>query len=275
MRITRFATPAALVALASAFTPSCESAECAEEVCFEGQGGSSSTAGAGGADAGQGGFSAAAGLSGTGGKTPTGGAGNAGTAGTPGSGGSAGSGASPEGGTDGGSNDGEAGSGGEGGAVPVCDSTKSPALEACLVSDEFAVFVSPGGADGGTGARSAPFASLEDAIELATAEQKVVVACGDDSTPFLTGLALTGELSVRVVGGFDCATWARGGGRTLIAPAERGPALTLEGVTGTLAFEDFEFRSLDALDGDGESSIAAVVSESEGVVFRRVLLSAG
>ncbi|MDQ2645621.1 MAG: hypothetical protein M3020_17520, partial [Myxococcota bacterium] len=177
--------------------------------------------------------------------------------------------------TDGGSNDGEAGSGGEGGAVPVCDLTQAPSSKACLVSDEFAVFVSPLGTNEGTGAKSDPLLSIGAAIEAAAQQQKVVIACSTEKAVFTAPLELSGDVTARVYGGFDCATWTQGSTPTLVAPAERGPALTLEGVSGALLFEDFEFRSKDALDGDGESSIAAVVSESEGVVFRRVLLSAG
>jgi hypothetical protein len=275
MRISRFATPAALVAFASAFTPSCESSECAEEVCFEGQGGTPSGAsGAGGDEDGQGGFSAAAGLNGTGGKSPTGGASNAGT---PGSGGSAGDGTAgtPQGGAEGGASGGEAGSGGEGGAVPICDPSKAPSAEACLVSDEFAVFVSPLGNDEGTGAKGDPVLSIASAITMAAEQQKIVVACSTNDAVFTVPLELTGEVTARVYGGFDCDDWTHGDVRTLIAPEAKGPALKLDTVSGALEIEDFEFRARDAEDGNGESSVGAVISDTKGVTLRRVTIAAG
>ncbi|HEX2800655.1 MAG TPA: hypothetical protein VHN73_01180 [Phenylobacterium sp.] len=143
------------------------------------------------------------------------------------------------------------------------------------MSDEFAVFVSPLGTDAGSGAKTDPLLSIASAITAAAAQQKVVIACSTDKAVFTTALALSGDVTARVYGGFDCATWVHGDARTLIAPDQRGPALTLEGVSGALVFEDLEFRSLDALDGEGESSIAAVVSKSDGVAFSRVLFAAG
>jgi hypothetical protein len=275
MRISRFATPAALVAFASAFAPSCESSECAEEVCFEGQGGTPSGAsGAGGDEDGQGGFSAAAGLNGTGGKSPTGGAS---TAGTPGSGGSAGDGTAgtPQGGAEGGTGGGEAGSGGEGGAVPICDPSKAPSAEACLVSDEFAVFVSPLGNDEGTGAKGDPVLSIASAITMAAEQQKIVVACSTNDAVFTVPLELAGEVTARVYGGFDCDDWTHGDVRTLIAPEAKGPALKLDTVSGALEIEDFEFRARDAEDGNGENSVGAVISDTKGVTLRRVTIAAG
>jgi hypothetical protein len=234
----------------------------------------SGTGGAGGDEEGHGGSSAAAGLNGTGGKSPTGGAS---TAGTPGSGGSAGDGTAgtPQGGAEGGTSGGEAGSGGEGGAVPICDPSKAPSAEACLVSDEFAVFVSPLGNDEGTGAKGDPVLSIASAITMAAEQQKIVVACSTNDAVFTVPLELTGEVTARVYGGFKCDDWTHGDVRTLIAPEAKGPALKLDTVSGALEIEDFEFRAMDAEDGNGESSVGAVINDTKDVTLRRVTIAAG
>jgi len=254
-----------------------ETRTCTDEVPAPSSAGRGGGGGSGSGSGGSGARDARGGSAASGGSTPTGGAASGGAGGSSESAGTAGSG---QGGVESGSagDGGEAGSGGAGGGVggvPVCDPSKSPSVEACLVSDEFAVFVSPLGSDQGSGAKAAPLLSLADAIELATVQKKVVVACGSEQTPFSTALALRGELDVRVVGGFNCTTWGRASRHTIVAPEERGPALTLDGVSGALAFENFEFRARDAEDGEGESSIAAVVAKSEGVAFTGVLLTAG
>jgi hypothetical protein len=48
------------------------------------------------------------------------------------------------------------GDAGAGGGASQCDTTKSPRDEGCLVSDDFAVFVSPDGDDKNDGTQAAP-----------------------------------------------------------------------------------------------------------------------
>jgi hypothetical protein len=284
MRISRFATPAVLAALASTIGPACESSECVDEVCFDDTGGASSAARAGLGGAGDnpgGALNGGTGGLGTGGSSA--GGSSAGTGGT-----AAGAAGAPVGGSSqtgiggdlGGSDEGDAGaagSGGEGGAPTMCDLTQSPTLESCLISDEHSIFVSPLGTENATGSKSDPLLSLATAIARADAEDKIVIACSNADAHFTLPLELTGEIDARVYGGFLCDdtwTWSADE-RTLVAP-EAGVALKLESVSGSLAIENFEFRAPDADASEpGASSIAAIATNSEDVTFRRVTIAAG
>src|SRR5450432_2195956 len=114
----------------------------------------------------------------------SGGTASAGGAGTSGSGhagaGGAHAGASGTSGDSGASGSNSAGDSGEagtagGGGMP-CDSTKSPSVEACVVSDEYAIFVAPTGKDTAVGTTSAPVKTIAKALVLAGAS-KIVIAC--------------------------------------------------------------------------------------------------
>jgi hypothetical protein len=97
--------------------------------------------------------------------------------------------------------------GGEGGTAPSCDDAKSPSDEVCLVSDDYAVFVSPGGVDTSDGTKSAPVKTLTKALKLARDASKIVIACAS-SGPFTETLNITATLDgARLYGGFDCDTW--------------------------------------------------------------------
>lgn len=54
-----------------------------------------------------------------------------------------------------------------GGGTNHCDTTKSPDDEACLVSDDFAVFVSPDGDDKNEDTEATPLTSLTKAATVA------------------------------------------------------------------------------------------------------------
>ena len=111
---------------------------------------------------------------------------------------------------------GESGAGGMGGD---CDTTKSPGEESCLVSDDYAVFVSPNGADDNNdGRQAAPFASLTKAVEVA-AGAKLVLVC--DAT-YDEHVAVVS--SAHVYGGFKCADWTAEGAKPLFKPTTAGPA---------------------------------------------------
>jgi hypothetical protein len=168
------------------------------------------------------------------------------------------------------------GAGGQGGAAPLCDPAKSPTLESCLVSDEFAIFVSPLGNDSGTGSKSDPLLSLAAALTLGEQQNKPVLACSTTTDFFAAPLELTGEINARAYGGFRCDDWSWSADeRSLIAP-EAGVALKLESVSGSLAIKNFEFRAPDADASEpGASSIAAIATNSEDVTFRRVTIAAG
>jgi hypothetical protein len=146
-------------------------------------------------------------------------------------------------------------------------------MESCVVADEFAIFVSPTGSEDGDGSKSAPVASIAAAIALAGDQGKVVVACSTDDAFFTAPLELSGEINARVYGGFKCSDWTWSATRTKVMP-ESGVALKLEGVSGGLHVEDFEFRANDATEA-GESSIGAIVSNTQDVSLVRVTIAAG
>ncbi len=129
--------------------------------------GGSSGSGGGGAEepaggSGDGGGQGQAGSSGKGGGTAVGSGGEKGLAG--------------DGGSETAGNAGAAGAAGAGGAEAApCDPALSPRDEACLVSDEYAVFVSPQGTTTGTGGQAEPLSTITQASQLAAEKNKIVV----------------------------------------------------------------------------------------------------
>ncbi|HEX2673605.1 MAG TPA: DUF1565 domain-containing protein, partial [Polyangiaceae bacterium] len=219
----------------------------------------------------------AAGSAGTSGSSSAGKSGANGTSGTNGaSGGQAGhDGASGNGGN--GGNDDVAGYGGDsgagGGIEPPCDPTLSPSVEACVVSNEFAIFVDPAGKESAAGTKSSPVNTISKAIQLA-GDDKIVIACNAtyDEQVKIVGRA-------RVYGGFACsgsaAPWTyEAGKRAKVAPTARGFALSVAAGAAEVDIEDVEFDARDGVDA-GESSVAAFVKESASVALHRVKLVAG
>lgn len=150
-----------------------------------------------------------------------------------------------------------------------------PSMDPCVVGDGYGIFVSPTGSDvaPGNGTKEHPFATLGHAMDVAETANKRVYACG----------TFTGEQPVvgstrdglSVYGGFDCTTWAYSAStKTKVAPTAAGFALQVNGLTTGVTFEDFEFDSIAATTPGG-SSQAVLVNASQGVVFRRVAISAG
>nr|HMR10780.1 hypothetical protein [Polyangiaceae bacterium] len=181
-----------------------------------------------------------------------------GTGATGGSSGTGGTGAS--GGTDGGAGaGGSSGSGGDGGG---CDTTKSPGSEACLVSDDYGVFVSTAGSDSAAGTQGAPVATIKKGVELAVAAGKKVYVCSDGTTPYKEQVVLGAPFDgLSIHGGFDCSDWSYG---TKTAKIE-GPATAwkVESIPTRVLIEDFEVTSADA-EKNG-SSFGMIVANSNGV----------
>ncbi|MEZ4222330.1 MAG: hypothetical protein R3B13_15440 [Polyangiaceae bacterium] len=174
------------------------------------------------------------------------------------------------GGTDGGAGiGGSSGSGGDGGG---CDTNAAPGTEACLVDEQYAVFVSASGSDAADGSKGTPFATIEKGMETAKAAGKIVIAC---NAPFTEGVSIgTAHEGVNVYGGFNCSTWAYEPTiKTSVAPA-KGYALQVDGVTTATSFTGFEFKAADGV-ADGESSIAAFVKNSSALRFESVDFVAG
>jgi hypothetical protein len=211
-----------------------------------------------------------AGGSATGGASGNASTGGRGANGTGGSGGSSGTGGNA--GT-GGARDG--GSGGDADASPPCDMTASPSVAACLLSEEFGVFVSPHGSDTtGTGSPQRPYATLAQAMSVVTATRRRIYACADggayaetiQSTPSLDGISF--------FGGFHCNTWTYDTSLKAQLTSPDPTAWTVNGLTKGLTVEDFVITAANAT-AAGTSSIAMVVNQSKNVVLRRVTVKAG
>ncbi len=174
---------------------------------------------------------------------------------------------------------GEAGSGGSGttgagGSTSGCDGELMPGEDACVVSEEFGVFVSPLGNDEtGEGTRESPYKTLGLAVERATEQSKRVYACGSEGA-YEERLELGEEQGgLELYGALDCADWSYEEGVQAEVAPESGPGLEVTGLRG-LRLEGFGFTSASATEG-GSSSIAAFIQGSREVVLDHVRLSAG
>lgn len=216
----------------------------------------------GGSGSGVAGGEAGAGSATTGG-VGTGTAGSGAEGGTA-SGGAAGAGGASDGGAGG---DGNSGTGGL-----SCDPAGSPASLPCLVNDAAAVFVSPDGKDVNAGTRSAPVATLAQALKLAGTTRFVIACAGEFSEN------VAPSAGARIYGGFDC--WGGGNWRylpgepTVVRPA-RGYPLLVKDVTASIVIEDVEFAANASTFAVGsESSVAAFFVNARAVTLRRVTLRA-
>ncbi len=218
-----------------------------------------------------------AGMSGVGGSSAEGGqaGSDGGSTGVTGGAGGATAGRGGSGGTAGGA--GSAGvdnMGGQGGAAPSCDETKSPSEEACLVSNDYAVFVSPSGDDGGSGKKTDPVKTLAKALRLAHDASKIVVACSSAGS-FSEQVSVTDAIDgSRLYGGFDCDTWKYDKNQKTTVTSTQTTALRIDNLTDGTTIEDFAFEAADAT-MPGESSLGAFVTSSTGVELRRVQIQAG
>jgi hypothetical protein len=248
------------------------------------------TRGTGGAGAaGAGGSSGDAGTSGGGsaGVSQVGTGGSAGRSSEPTDGGASGtsSGNRPDAGSDvdGSGGDGvDAGAGGatdsgadSGSVPPVCDPTKSPSVAACVIDEKYGVFVSPNGSDlSGDGTRTRPVATLAKGAAMAHAAAKRVFACATQGS-FKESLTIDAKLDgVALYGGFNCASWAYSSSAPALVASPTSVALKVQGLVAGLVIEDFSMQAA-AGSSAGESSIAALITQSQKVTLKRVTLKAG
>jgi hypothetical protein len=163
--------------------------------------------------------------------------------------------------------------GSEGGAdviaPPNCDLTKGLKDSPACVDDSVGVFVSPNGDDGATGKKATPAKSITKGVELAASRglPRVYVCEGtyDANVEIKSSLSLYGGLS---------CSWAYTGAKPKLAPA-KGIALRVTKVSSAVVVEDFEVVGSADAGTPGDSAIAAFVSESTNVAFRRTNLAAG
>lgn len=212
----------------------------------------------------------------TGGSSAAGSAGksgNGGKSGSPGGGSTSGDAGETTGGTpNGGGTSGTSGmagaGGGGGGSGTECDTTKSPTEEACLVSDDYAIFVAPDGDDGNVGSKGSPLASITKAVEVAAGD-KIILVCSGNYDEHVSITA-----SAHVFGGFKCADWSADSAKPLFKPTTTGPALKIDTVADELLIESVSFEVGDATTA-GETVLTAIVNASPKVTLRSVSLTAG
>jgi hypothetical protein len=267
---TTIATGMAGACIAAASLTSCadsgDTGTCADDWSCSGKGGSGGSGGTGGS-------------SGTGGSGATAGdAGSAGDAGedssTGGTGGTAGAGGHDAGDAEAGGSGGD--DGGDAEAEPYCDPASLPDEDPCVIHDDHGVFVSPTGSDGaGCGTMASPCATVARGLTEAKAAGKRLYACGDASA-YDENLTIDSSLDgLSVFGGFRCGDWsyAPGSVRTQVKPTGAQTPLLVDAVT-SLEVRGFAFESGDATSA-GQSSIAAIVRGSSGVVFMNSTFTAG
>ena len=177
---------------------------------------------------------------------------------------------------DGGSRDAASDGANEGGRDSfACDPTRSPHDDGCVIDAAYGVFVSPAGSDSNQGTKSAPLRTIGRGMDVAKlAGKRVYVCAGTFPEKLVVAAARDG---VNVYGALDCATWSYGNAnKVIVAPAQTGYALELEGLQAGTTFEDVEFDAQPANPGSaGESSIAVFASGSQNVALHRVAIVAG
>lgn len=155
----------------------------------------------------------------------------------------------------------------------ACDTSKSPSAEPCVNDERFAVYVSPSGVDTNPGTKASPKKTFGAALTAAKGAGKAhVIACeGVYDEHVKLDAAVDG---LRVHGGFGCGDWSYDSAKKVrVKPATVGYALEIKAVTSAVV-EDVAFEAVDGT-SPGASSVAAFVASSQGVVLRRVALTAG
>jgi hypothetical protein len=156
-------------------------------------------------------------------------------------------------------------------AVSADGETARDTVAVLVLEDrEHAFFVSPDGSDSNPGTRTAPFATIQAAIETADAQGNggdVYVAAGS----YDESLVLRSRVSV--YGGFDPGTWQRD--VSALRPVVRGGPMAVRATqANNLTLEGVEIVAADAGQA-GESSIAVFLHDSRGVAIRNNRLVAG
>jgi hypothetical protein len=241
-----------------------------------------------GSPAGTAGYAAAAGVSGGSGGSGGGSGSGGGNAGVSGSGGKSGSGgggggASGATGISGNSGSGAAGEAGSAGAPepPACDASANPAVDACVIADAYALFVSPTGSNDaslGDGTEAKPFATVSKALSaLGPSKPARIYVCAG---VYLEPAALSIPDRAAIYGGFSCDGGLWSYDATLKSRAQlKSPTPlggTIDSATHGVTLQDVRIDAANAPeDGTGTSSFGLLVNASAGVVLERVEIHAG
>jgi hypothetical protein len=159
--------------------------------------------------------------------------------------------------------------------APRCSATKTPAEDPCVIDERYGVFVSPKPPPGvADGSRAHPFQLLATAFQGAKALNKRVYAC-DDGSSYTEQLVLDASLDgIELYGGFSCSDWTYSTARHATLKAPTPIAVKIENLSVGFSVQDFAFTAADAAT-KGDSSIGVLVSQSHGVKFSRVTITAG
>jgi hypothetical protein len=175
----------------------------------------------------------------------------------------------------------------------VCDSSKEPKDEPCVVADMYGIFVAASAGsdkeleasvgDAGDvsavsaradGSMSHPYATIGQALAHLGSKSRIYVCNGlyNEQVSVMTAVSIYGGLSCPP--GPSGRAWTYTGGAAQVSSPSPVYALSVSGVTsGSVTIEDISFTSPDA-NAAGASSIAALVASSS-LNLVRVTLSAG
>ena len=157
--------------------------------------------------------------------------------------------------------------GGGDSAIPVDPCVDTPTDPKCL-NEGSALFVSAkADAAGADGSRLHPFKTIGAGLSAVNGARKRIYVCEGD---YLEKVSV--QATVSILGGLACE-WMGKGANPRIAPA-KGVALSIVKSTGVVVTDLSVEGSADPL-VDGDSAIGVFVSESQGVLLRRVTVKAG
>ena len=165
--------------------------------------------------------------------------------------------------------------GGAGAPAKVCDTTKLPSEEPCLIDEMYGVFVSQ--ADGGApdGSRAKPFATISAAVTAVRVGKKRIYVCAGPAAYNEQVALASADNGLQMFGAFTCANgWIADGNVKASVKGPASGALRMDTVANA-RLEGFQFESADAADGQGESSYGAFVKDSTNVVLSGVNIVVG
>ena len=166
-------------------------------------------------------------------------------------------------------------SGAAGTGTPVCNPSANPAAEACVISNEYGLFVAPGGTNTGNGTREKPFPSLSKALEVAGAGAlKRIYVC---AAPYTESDTLVIPNRVEIYGGFDCSDWSYAvnvNQRAFITSSKSVAAMVDAAKLGVI-LQDMRLDASDApANSSGSSSFGLMINDSSALL-ERVEIRAG
>jgi len=157
--------------------------------------------------------------------------------------------------------------GGSDAPIPVDPCVNTPSDPKCL-DESTALFVSAkANVAGADGSRAHPFKTIGAGLGAVSATRKRIYVCDGD---YLENVSV--KTAVSILGGLTC-DWMGKGANPRIAPA-KGVALSIAKSNGAVVTDVNVEGNADSL-VDGDSAIGVFVSESQGVLLRRVGVKAG